>query len=581
MLAVMFGFVACGGSDAERVREAGEDAVVEDGSVSADIGVMEIEEGDCIVSGLDTGTSVEAVTIVPCSDAWQYRVTAVLDLGEANQYPGDGALAGEAALKCGSDVAFYLYPTPESWDLGDREIVCLEEPPAPTTTLPPAEPTTTAAATSRTAETAADGSVPPLSASEVYELVAPSIVFVEAETATGSGILVEGGYVVTNHHVVWPDDAVWVVFPDGTELWVPVVGWDPFADLAVVGPVSVSAEPLTLADGEGMSSGSSVFLVGYPAETDLYPQASITEGIVSRFREWDLAGLTLFQTDAAIAGGQSGGALVNTGGEVIGISTWGFSEAGFSVATSAADAAPIVDRLIDEEAALWWNQSLREPGAGDFEFEVKMVNRWDSRAFTFVGEIGSNVDVIIDGTADGVFSISSPWGVDLLVDDWYSGRELGTVEMVSDGVHYLDVWTLLDEAPFDGPTSYTVVSNLRLQPFEDPDDGLHLVVDDIIGGVIDYFSDTDWYAIDLVEGETVVIWTDAIAIDTAVFVDYPGATIDDIAHDDDSGSTLFGESLNAELVYTAPVTGRFIVAVQGLAGSTGGGYFLGIESLEG
>ena len=491
LLAVMFGVVACGGSDAERVREAGEDTAVEDGSVSA------------------------------------------------------------------------------------------EEPPAPTTTLAPVEPTTTAAATSTTVEAPADGSVLPLSASEVYELVAPSIVFVEAETGTGSGILVEGGYVVTNHHVVWPDDAVWVVFPDGTELWVPVVGWDPFADLAVVGPVSASAEPLTLADGEGMSPGSTVFLVGYPAETDLYPQASITEGIVSRFREWDLAGLTLFQTDAAIAGGQSGGALVNTDGEVIGISTWGFSEAGFSVATSAADAAPIVDWLIEEEAALWWNQSLREPGAGDFEFEVKMVNRWDNRVFTFVGEIGSTVDVLIDGTADGVFSITSPWGVDLLVDDSYSGVEAGTVEMVTDGVHYLEVWTLLDELPFGRPTSYTVVSSSRLQPFEDPDDGQHLVVGDIFGGVIDYFSDIDWYTIDLVEGETVVIWTDAIATDTAVFVDYPGATIGEIAHDDDSGSTLFGGSLNAELVYTAPATGQYIVAVQGLDGSTGGSYFLGIDPLEG
>ena len=97
-----------------------------------------------------------------------------------------------------------------------------------------------------------------------------------------------------------------------------------------MGPVSVSAELLTLANGEAMSPGSSVFLVGYPAATDLFPQVSITEGTVSRFREWDLAGLTLLQTDAAIAGGQSGGALVNTEGEVVGISTWGFSEAGFS-----------------------------------------------------------------------------------------------------------------------------------------------------------------------------------------------------------------------------------------------------------
>ena len=166
-----------------------------------------------------------------------------------------------------------------------------------------------------------------------------------------------------------------------------------------------------------MSPGRSVFLVGYPAETDVFPQVSITEGIVSRFREWDLAGLTLFQTDAAIAGGQSGGALVNTDGDVIGISTWGFSEAGFSVATSAADAAPIVEWLIQEEAALAWNQSLRSPGAGEFEFDVEMVNRWDNRVFTFVADVGSTVEVSIDGTADGVLRVSSPSGVHLVADD--------------------------------------------------------------------------------------------------------------------------------------------------------------------
>ena len=203
-----------------------------------------------------------------------------------------------------------------------------------------------------------------LSASEVYELVAPSIAFVETETGMGSGILVEGGYVVTNYHVVWPHDGVWVVFPDGSEAHVRVVGWDPFADLAVLGPVSVSAQPLILGDREVMTPGSSVFLVGYPVETDMFPQVSITEGIVSRFREWDLAGLTLFQTDAAIAGGQSGGALVNTGGDVIGISTWGFSEAGFSVATSAADAALIVESLIQEEAVLGWSETRRSPRGG-------------------------------------------------------------------------------------------------------------------------------------------------------------------------------------------------------------------------
>ena len=577
LLTVIFGVVACGGSDAERVREVSEDTPAADSSVSAEIHVMDIVEGDCIVSGLDTGPSVESVTIVPCSDVWQYRVVTVFNVTDADEYPGEQVFDDEAALNCGDNTTATLYPTVESWDLGDRGIVCLEEAPPPTTTLPPSTSSTTVLqTTSATAEKPEDGSDPMLSASEVYELVAPSIAFIETETGTGSGILLEGGYVVTNYHVVWPHEAVWVVFSDGTELWAPVVGWDPFADLAVLGPVSVSAKPLGLGNGEGMSPGSSVFLVGYPAETDLFPQVSITEGILSRFREWDLVGVTLFQTDAAIAGGQSGGALVNTDGEVIGISTWMFSEAGFSVAISAADAAPIADELIQEEAALAWHETRRSPGAGEFEFDVELVNRWDNRAFTFIGEAGSVVEAAIDGATDGVLTISSPLGVHLEADDSLSGVESGSVEMLTDGIHYLHVSTVLD-----GPATFTVRSSNRLQLFEDPDDGHHLVVGDLVAGVIDHFSDIDWYTIDLNEGDTVLIWTDAIATDTAIFVDYPEADISNIVYDDDSGSSLFGVSFNAELIYTAPATGQFIVAVGDAVGSSGGSYFLGIDALEG
>ena len=54
--------------------------------------------------------------------------------------------------------------------------------------------------------------------------------------------MIEGGYVLTNNHVVWPYDDVRVVLPDGTELeGVPVFNSDPLADLAVLGPIDVSA----------------------------------------------------------------------------------------------------------------------------------------------------------------------------------------------------------------------------------------------------------------------------------------------------------------------------------------------------
>ena len=144
------------------------------------------------------------------------------------------------------------------------------EPAPPTTAAPEPAPTTTAAPER-------------LSAAEVHSRISPSIPFIETATSTGSGILIEGGYVVTNYHVVWPHWEAWIVFPDGTELSnVPVVGWDPWADLAVLGPVNVSAPPLSLADGEGMAPGSELFLVGYPAEAELFPEASITQGILSR-----------------------------------------------------------------------------------------------------------------------------------------------------------------------------------------------------------------------------------------------------------------------------------------------------------
>ncbi len=545
-----------------------------DSPASAEIGVLEIEEGDCVVSDLDGAVSLESVTIVPCSDVWQYRVTGVFDVEDRDRYPGGDALGDEALLGCGADAAYVVFPSAESWDIGDRTVVCFEEAPAPTTT--PAPATTAVAATSTTAAVLEESSGLALSASEVYELVAESIAFVETATGTGSGILVDGGYVVTNHHVVWPHETVWVVFPDGTEVGdVPVVGWDPFADLAVLGPVSVSAPPLSLGNGEAMSAGSTVFLVGYPAETDLFPQVSITEGIISRFREWDLAGMTLIQTDAAIAGGQSGGALVNSSGEVIGISTWSFSEAGFSVATSAADDAPIIESLIDQEAAIAWHQSVGLPGAGNFESAVELVNRWDSRAFTFIGEAGSTVEVAINGAADGVFAISGPQGILLEANDSDSGIESGSVEILTGGIHFVQVSTALD-----GPAAFAVSSSSRLQEFDDPDDGQHLAVGDVVAGVIDYYGDVDWYTITLDQGDTVAIWTDSIATDTIVFVDFPEADISTIVYDDDSGSSPFGMSVNAELIYTAPATGRFIIAIANSGGGGGAGYYLGVDPVQ-
>ena len=410
-----------------------------------------------------------------------------------------------------------------------------------------------------------------MSPAEVYALISPSVPFVETAVATGSGVLIEGGYVVTNYHVVWPYESVWVVFPDGTESEnVPVVGWDPMADLAVLGPVAVSAQPLKLKDAEGTAIGSELLLVGYPAEVDLFPQPTITRGVLSRFREWERLGITYFQTDAAIAGGQSGGALVNSRGEVVGISTFSFSEAGFGLAASSADIMPIVEKLTQGEFTSGLGDRRLPVGRGSFDVDLDLRNYWDTRAFVLDATAGTILEVGIEGSGDGWFHVSDPLGSILEVNDGYTGVEHGAVELLTSGVHFLQV-----EMASGHSSGFDLSSSVRLMPLNDPDDGRNVAVGETVAGSLDHFSDWDWYSVRLKERETVRIATDSLNVDTLIYIDFPKSRNNQVVSDDDSGGGLSGT--NSELVYRAPHTGEYFIAVTEAVGNSSGGYYLSVE----
>ena len=319
-----------------------------------------------------------------------------------------------------STPAATLTPTPVPTDT-PTPAVTLTPTPVPTDTPTPAvtlTPTPVPTDTPTPTDTPPPTPVVEMSPAEVYAQVSPSIPFIETAAATGSGVLIRDGYVVTNYHVVWPYEAVWVVFPDGTELEnVPVVGWDPMVDLAVLGPVNVSSEPLRMTDGEGTALGSELLLVDYPAEVDLFPQPTITRGILSRFREWERLGMTYFQTDAVIAGGQSGGALVNSMGEVVGISTFSFGEAGFGLAASSADIMPIAEKLIQGEFTSGLGDRRLPVGRGSLEIGLALRNYWDTSAFVLDATAGTILEVGIEGSGDGWFHVSDPFGPILEVND--------------------------------------------------------------------------------------------------------------------------------------------------------------------
>lgn len=257
-------------------------------------------------------------------------------------YAGPFATAAESQNACWSDLnmrtASLCYGRLLSQDPDDVEVAHAPAPagrePAPTVTSSPNRVS---------------------SAQQVYERVAPSVAFIVRRVGWpgGSGILIDGGYIITNYHVVEPYNVVArVVFPDGSELWnVPVLGWAPWADFALLGPVNVPAPPLTLRDGERLAPGTDLFLVGYPAEPELYPQPSITQGVLFRSYPESTTGLTVLRTDAATVGGQSGGAMVDARGQVVGVTMRAIPLRGtdrpvFTEVYSAVDYQELADWII-------------------------------------------------------------------------------------------------------------------------------------------------------------------------------------------------------------------------------------------
>lgn len=192
------------------------------------------------------------------------------------------------------------------------------------------------------------------SPTSIYQRVAPSVVYIETDWGTGSGFVVEENgekYIVTNSHVVTPFREVRIALPDGNELIdAPVVDVDLLADLAVIGPVETDARSLELAMDVETAVGSPVYLIGYPGESEVFPQPTLATGLLSNIRRWPAANLTYYQTDASTVGGQSGGVLVAANGDVIGVPTFWFGTPGaFGLALNSADALPRIRQIIAGE----------------------------------------------------------------------------------------------------------------------------------------------------------------------------------------------------------------------------------------
>tara|TARA_R110000787_G_scaffold58251_10_gene132911 strand:+ start:492 stop:1775 length:1284 start_codon:yes stop_codon:yes gene_type:complete len=150
-----------------------------------------------------------------------------------------------------------------------------------------------------------------------------SVVTIRLGTGHGSGFVIgEGGYLLTNAHVVGDGKRVPVLFSNGLRVSGEVLRVSKRRDVALVKiPVEVT-HILPIARGDRLSRFDEVYVVGTPALVEL--QSTITKGIVSAFRK-DLQGNTFIQSDAAITGGNSGGPMLDKNGNVVGISVQSYS----------------------------------------------------------------------------------------------------------------------------------------------------------------------------------------------------------------------------------------------------------------
>lgn len=164
-----------------------------------------------------------------------------------------------------------------------------------------------------------------LTYTQIYDKNLPSMVSIQAEDAksysTGTGVvLTADGYLITNAHVVTGADKVQVACADNRVLDAALVGFDAREDLAVLKVEADDLTPAEFGDSFALRCGDLVAAIGDP----LGYRSTITDGIVSaldRDVEVDGTSMVLIQTSAAINMGNSGGALINQYGQVVGITT--------------------------------------------------------------------------------------------------------------------------------------------------------------------------------------------------------------------------------------------------------------------
>jgi serine protease Do len=227
----------------------------------------------------------------------------------------------------------------------------------------------------------------------------------------GSGVVYgDDGYIVTNNHVIEGTDDIVVVFSDGASYPARLIGTDPLTDIAVLQVDRTDLTTIDIGSSAGLQIGQSAVAVGNPL--GLVGGPSVTSGIVSALnRPLEVDASTrlygLIQTDAPIAPGSSGGALLDGNARLIGITTAiavsdvGAEGLGFAVPIDMA-AGVIADLINDGEVAhallgIRGDTVLAEEGGAEYPVGVGVTGILDNSAFELSGGQVNDVITAVGG----------------------------------------------------------------------------------------------------------------------------------------------------------------------------------------
>ncbi len=211
----------------------------------------------------------------------------------------------------------------------------------------------------------------------------------------GSGsIISDDGYIITNDHVAGTATKIIVTMTDGTEYDAKLIGSDPVSDIAVLKIDAENLPFIPMGDSDDLLIGEWVIALGNPFGLfAINDKPTVTVGVISAVG-MNLGGvderyyLNMIQTDAAINGGNSGGPLVNSLGELIGMNTLIYTAGGSSGNVGVGFAIPInkVKRIIDE---------LKAKGSVDRDFWTGLIIQTIDEKIARYYELPSTKGVII------------------------------------------------------------------------------------------------------------------------------------------------------------------------------------------